>query len=225
MKAIEAVQQQFNAAATGGKQVSIADLIVLAGCAAVEKAAADGGHSITVPFRPGRTDASTEQTDTASFNTLKPLADGFRNWQRQGLPIRAEELLLDKAQLLTLSAPEMTVLVAGLRVLGANSGNNRQGVFTDRIGVLSNDFCMNLLDMTTHWTPTSESQDSYVGRNGANGAERWIASRADLVFGSNSQLRAIVEVYAQSDGATRFIADFVQAWTKVMELDRFDLNG
>ena len=225
LKAIEAVQQQFNAAATGGKQVSIADLIVLAGCAAVEKAAADGGHSITVPFRPGRTDASTEQTDTASFNTLKPLADGFRNWQRQGLPIRAEELLLDKAQLLTLSAPEMTVLVAGLRVLGANSGNNRQGVFTDRIGVLSNDFCMNLLDMTTHWTPTSESQDSYVGRNGANGAERWIASRADLVFGSNSQLRAIVEVYAQSDGATRFIADFVQAWTKVMELDRFDLNG
>ena len=207
LKAIEAVQQQFNAAATGGKQVSIADLIVLAGCAAVEKAAADGGHSITVPFRPGRTDASTEQTDTASFNTLKPLADGFRNWQRQGLPIRAEELLLDKAQLLTLSAPEMTVLVAGLRVLGANSGDNRQGVFTDRIGVLSNDFCMNLLDMTTHGTPTSESQDSYVGRDEANGAERWIASRADLVFGSNSQLRAIVEVYAQSDGAARFIAD------------------
>ena len=225
LQAIEAVQQQFNAAATGGKQVSMADLIVLAGCAAVEKAAADGGHSVTVPFRPGRTDAGTEQTDTASFNTLKPLADGFRNWQRHGLPMRAEELLLDKAQLLTLSAPEMTVLLAGLRVLGANSGSNRQGVFTNRVGVLSNDFCVNLLDMTTQWTPTSETQDSYIGRNGDNGPERWIASRADLVFGSNSQLRAIVEVYAQSDGAPRFIADFVQAWTKVMELDRFDLNG
>ncbi|MEC8095893.1 MAG: catalase/peroxidase HPI [Cyanobacteriota bacterium] len=225
LQAIEAVQQQFNAAASDGKQVSMADLIVLAGCAAVEKAAADGGQSITVPFRPGRTDASTEQTDTASFNTLKPLADGFRNWQRNGLPIRAEELLLDKAQLLTLSAPEMTVLLAGLRVLGANSGSNRQGVFTDRIGVLSNDFCVNLLDATIHWTPTSETQDSYVGRSGVNGPERWTASRADLVFGSNSQLRAIVEVYAQSDGAQRFITDFVQAWTKVMELDRFDLNG
>ena len=225
LQAIETVQQQFNAAATGGKQVSMADLIVLAGCAAVEKAATDGGHSVTVPFRPGRADAGTEQTDTASFNTLKPLADGFRNWQRNGLPMRAEELLLDKAQLLTLSAPEMTVLLAGLRVLGANSGSNRQGVFTDRVGVLSNDFCVNLLDMTTQWTPTSETQDSYIGRNGDNGPERWIASRADLVFGSNSQLRAIVEVYAQSDGAPRFIADFVQAWTKVMELDRFDLNG
>ena len=225
LQAIETVQQQFNAAATGGKQVSMADLIVLAGCAAVEKAAADGGHRVTVPFRPGRADAGTEQTDTASFNTLKPLADGFRNWQRNGLPMRAEELLLDKAQLLTLSAPEMTVLLAGLRVLGANSGSNRQGVFTDRVGVLSNDFCVNLLDMTTQWTPTSETQDSYIGRNGDNGPERWIASRADLVFGSNSQLRAIVEVYAQSDGAPRFIADFVQAWTKVMELDRFDLNG
>ena len=225
LQAIESVQQQFNAAATGGKQVSMADLIVLAGCAAVEKAAADGGHSVTVPFRPGRADAGTEQTDTASFNTLKPLADGFRNWQRNGLPMRAEELLLDKAQLLSLSAPEMTVLLAGLRVLGANSGSNRQGVFTDRVGVLSNDFCVNLLDMTTQWTPTSETQDSYIGRNGDNGPERWIASRADLVFGSNSQLRAIVEVYAQSDGAPRFIADFVQAWSKVMELDRFDLNG
>lgn len=225
LQAIERVQQHFNAAATGGKQVSMADLIVLAGCAAVEKAAADGGHSVTVPFRPGRTDAGPEQTDSASFNTLKPLADGFRNWQRNGLPMRAEELLLDKAQLLTLSAPEMSVLLAGLRVLGANSGNNRQGVFTKRVGVLSNDFCVNLLDMTTQWTPTSETQDSYIGRNGDNGPERWIASRADLVFGSNSQLRAIVEVYAQSDGAPRFIADFVHAWTKVMELDRFDLNG
>ena len=225
LQAIERVQQHFNAAATGGKQVSMADLIVLAGCAAVEKAATDGGHSVTVPFRPGRTDAGPEQTDSASFNTLKPLADGFRNWQRNGLPMRAEELLLDKAQLLTLSAPEMSVLLAGLRVLGANSGNNRQGVFTKRVGVLSNDFCVNLLDMTTQWTPTSETQDSYIGRNGDNGPERWIASRADLVFGSNSQLRAIVEVYAQSDGAPRFIADFVHAWTKVMELDRFDLNG
>ncbi len=225
LSAIEGVQQQFNAAATGDKKVSIADLIVLAGCAAVEKAAADGGHNIKVPFRAGRTDAGQEQTDTASFNVLKPLGDGFRNWQRSGLPIRAEELLVDKAQLLTLSAPEMTVLLAGLRVLGANSGGNRQGVFTDRIGVLSNDFCVNLLQMTTRWTPTSEAQDSYVGRNVQDGSERWKASRADLVFGSNSQLRAIIEVYAQSDGEERFITDFVKAWNKVMELDRFDLHG
>ncbi|TCD58741.1 catalase/peroxidase HPI [Synechococcus sp. BS56D] len=224
LAALEAVQTQFNSSSSNGKSVSIADLIVLGGCAAVEKAAADGGHTVVVPFHPGRTDAGPEQTDTASFNALKPLADGFRNWQRNGLPLRAEELLIDKAQLLTLSAPEMTVLLAGLRVLGANTAGNRQGVFTQSIGVLSNDFCVNLLDMTTHWTPTSEAQDAYLGRDSTTGAERWTASRADLVFGSNSQLRAIVEVYAQNDGGSRFIRDFVKAWVKVMELDRFDLR-
>ena len=223
LQALEAVQQQFNAEAPGGQQVAMADLIVLAGCAAVEQAAAAGGYSLTVPFMPGRTDASSDQTDTASFNVLKPIADGFRNWMRSGLPLRAEECLVDRSQLLGLSAPEMTVLLAGLRVLGANTGGNRQGVFTDRVGVLSNDFCVNLLDMSTRWTPTSEAMEAYIGRD-AQGSERWTASRVDLVFGSNSQLRAIVEVYAQEDGASRFVADFVQAWVKVMNLDRFDLR-
>lgn len=223
LQALETVQQQFNAEAPGGRQVAMADLIVLAGCAAVEHAAAAGGHAVTVPFMPGRTDASADQTDTASFNVLKPIADGFRNWQRSGLPLRAEECLVDRSQLLGLRAPEMTVLLAGLRVLGANTGGNRQGVFTNRVGVLSNDFCVNLLDMSTCWTPTSEAMEAYIGRD-SQGAERWTASRADLVFGSNSQLRAIVEVYAQNDGANRFVADFVQAWVKVMNLDRFDLH-
>ena len=168
-------------------------------------------------------DACPDQTDTASFNVLKPLADGFRNWQRKGLPLRAEELLVDRAQLLGLSAPEMTVLVAGLRVLGANSGGSRHGVLTDRIGVLSNDFCVNLLDMTTHWTPVNDAMESYIGCDGS-GRKRWTASRADLVFGSNSQLRAIVEIYAQDDGGGRFVDDFVRAWVKVMNLDRFDLH-
>jgi len=223
LQALETVQQQFNAEAPGGRQVAMADLIVLAGCAAVEHAAAAGGHAVTVPFMPGRTDASADQTDTPSFNVLKPIADGFRNWQRSGLPLRAEECLVDRSQLLGLRAPEMTVLLAGLRVLGANTGGNRQGVFTNRVGVLSNDFCVNLLDMSTCWTPTSEAMEAYIGRD-SQGAERWTASRADLVFGSNSQLRAIVEVYAQNDGANRFVADFVQAWVKVMNLDRFDLH-
>jgi catalase-peroxidase len=223
LTALETVQREFNAKAIGGQQVSMADLIVLAGSAAVEQAATSGGHTVTVPFMPGRMDASADQTDTASFNLLKPIADGFRNWQRSGLPLRAEECLVDRAQQLGLSAPEMTVLIAGLRVLGANTGGNRQGVLTDRIGVLSNDFCVNLLDMTTVWSPTSEAMEGYSGRD-AGGAERWTASRADLVFGSNSQLRAIVEVYAQDDGGSRFVADFVQAWVKVMNLDRFDLS-
>ena len=223
LQALETVQQQFNAEATGGQRVSMADLIVLAGSAAVEQAAAAGGHSVTVPFLPGRMDASADQTDTASFNLLKPIADGFRNWQRSGLPLRAEECLVDRAQQLGLSAPEMTVLIAGLRVLGANTAGNRQGVFTDRVGVLSNDFCLNLLDMSIRWSPTSEAMETYIGRD-STGAERWTASRADLVFGSNSQLRAIVEVYAQDDGASRFAEDFVQAWVKVMNLDRFDLG-
>ena len=223
LQALETVQRQFNAEATGGQRVSMADLIVLAGSAAVEQAAAAGGHSVTVPFLPGRTDASADQTDTASFNLLKPIADGFRNWQRSGLPLRAEECLVDRAQQLGLSAPEMTVLLAGLRVLGANSGGNSQGAFTDRVGVLSSDFCVNLLDMSIRWSPTSEAMEGYIGRD-AQGAQRWTASRADLVFGSNSQLRAIVEVYAQDDGASRFVSDFVQAWVKVMNLDRFDVR-
>jgi catalase-peroxidase len=189
----------------------------------VEQAAAATGHSVSVPFRPGRTDASAEQTDAAGFNVLKPLADGFRNWQRADLPLRAEELLLDRAQQLCLSAPELTVLVGGLRVLGANSGGSRHGVFSDRVGVLSTDFFVNLLDMDTVWGPGSAG-NVYEGRNRADGNLRWTATRADLVFGSNSQLRAIVEVYAQRDGAERFIHDFVRAWVKVMELDRFDLH-
>jgi len=220
---LESVQAAFNNNRSDGKIISLADLIVLAGCAAVEQAAAAIGTSVTVPFRPGRTDASAEQTDTAGFNWLKPLGDGFRNWQRADLPLRAEELLLDRAQQLGLSAPEFTVLVGGLRVLGANSGGSRHGVFTDRVGVLSTDYFVNLLDMDTAWGPGS-TDNLYEGRNRADGSLRWTATRADLVFGSNSQLRAIVEVYAQADGADRFINDFVKAWVKVMELDRFDLH-
>ena len=220
---LESVQTAFNSNRSDGKIISLADLIVLAGCAAVEQAAAAIGTNVTVPFRPGRTDASAEQTDSAGFNWLKPLSDGFRNWQRADLPIRAEELLLDRAQQLGLSAPEFTVLVGGLRVLGANSGGSRHGVFTDRVGVLSTDFFVNLLDMDTAWGP-GPNANLYEGRNRADGSLRWTATRADLVFGSNSQLRAIVEVYAQADGAERFIQDFVKAWVKVMELDRFDLH-
>jgi catalase-peroxidase len=218
---LERVQAAFNGNRSDGKRISLADLIVLAGGAAVEHAAAAAGHSVSVPFRPGRTDASAEQTDSSAFNVLKPLADGFRNWQRADLPIPAEELLLDRAQQLGLSAPELTVLVGGLRVLGANSGGSRHGVFTERVGVLSTDFFINLLDMATVWGPGAGA-NPYEGRNRSDGSLRWTATRADLVFGSNSQLRAIVEVYAQADGAERFIHDFVQAWVKVMELDRFD---
>ena len=224
---LEAIQGAFNSNRSDGKSdskaISLADLIVLAGCAAVEQAAAAAGFSVTVPFRPGRTDASAEQTDTAGFNWLKPLGDGFRNWQRADLPIRAEELLLDRAQQLGLSAPEFTVLVGGLRVLGANSGGSRHGVFTDRVGLLSTDFFVNLLAMDTAWGPGT-SDNLYEGRSRADGSLRWTATRTDLVFGSNSQLRAIVEIYAQEDGSERFIHDFVQAWVKVMELDRFDLH-
>ena len=220
---LEAIQAAFNSNRSDGKSISLADLIVLAGGAAVEKAAAAAGYAVAVPFRPGRTDASAEQTDSAGFNCLKPLGDGFRNWQRADLPLRAEELLLDRAQQLGLGAPEFTVLVGGLRVLGANSGGSRHGVFTDRVGVLSSDFFVNLLDMGTAWGP-GPSETVYEGRSRADGSLRWTATRADLVFGSNSQLRAIVEIYAQEDGAGRFIDDFVKAWVKVMELDRFDLH-
>jgi catalase-peroxidase len=220
---LEAVQAAFNNTCQNGKRISLADLIVLAGCVAVETAAAAAGHSVSVPFRPGRSDATAEQTDAAAFNVLKPLADGFRNWQRSDLQLRAEELLLDRAQQLGLSAPELTVLVGGLRVLGANSGGSRHGVFSDRVGTLSNDFFVNLLDIGTVWGPGS-ADNVYEGRNRTDGSLRWTATRADLVFGSNSQLRAIVEVYAQDDGNERVVQDFVKAWVKVMELDRFDLR-
>ena len=217
---LEGIQSAFNAAQSGGKKVSLADLIVLAGCAAVEQAA---GHGITVPFRPGRTDALQEQTDVAAMAVLEPFADGFRNFIKGPSRIPAEEYLLDKAQLLTLTAPEMTVLIGGLRVLGANVAQSAQGVFTKQPGKLSNDFFVNLLDMSTAWKPTSEANESYEGRDRASGALRWTASRVDLVFGSNSQLRAIAEVYAQEDAKETFVQDFVAAWNKVMELDRFDL--
>jgi catalase-peroxidase len=218
---LTAIQQQFNSQASGGKKVSIADLIVLAGNAAVEAAAQAGGHSIEVPFSPGRTDASQEQTDIESFAVLEPQADGFRNYQKQNFAVAAEELLLDKAQLLTLSAPEMTVLVGGLRVLGASSDPAGHGVWTNRVGTLSNDFFLHLLDMGTVWAPTSEAATSFEGRDRRSGALKGTGSRVDLVFGSNSQLRALAEFYAQSDAAERFVADFVSAWTKVMQLDRF----
>ena len=218
---LEGIQSAFNAAQTGGKQVSLADLIVLAGNTAVEQAA---GHSIEVPFSPGRTDASQAQTDVASFAVLEPFADGFRNFIKGPSRIPAEEYLLDKAQLLTLTAPEMTVLIGGLRVLGANVGQSAHGVFTRQPGTLSNDFFVNLLDMGTAWKPTSEAAESYEGRDRTSGALKWTATRVDLVFGSNSQLRALAEVYAQDDNKQRFVRDFVAAWHKVMELDRFDLK-
>jgi catalase-peroxidase len=221
---LEGIQQRFNAAQGDGTRVSLADLIVLAGGAAVEAAARAGGHAVAVPFTPGRTDASQELTDVEAFAVLEPQADGFRNFQKRSFSLPAEELLLDRAQLLTLSAPEMTVLVGGLRVLGANTGGSSQGVFSSRPGTLSNDFFVNLLDMGTVWTPIGETASSFEGRDRHSGALRWTASRVDLVFGSNSQLRAIAEVYAQSDGAEKFVADFVAAWSKVMDLDRFDLR-
>ena len=224
LSVLSGIQQAFNTGRSDAKQLSLADLIVLAGGFAIESAAAAAGHSVSVPFHPGRTDAREDQTDAASFNVLRPRADGFRNWQQEGLTIRAEELLVDRAQQLTLSAPEMTVLLGGLRVLGANSGGSRHGVFTDRVGVLSTDFFINLLDMGTLWSPTSEANTLYEGRSRDDGRLRWTATRADLVVGSSSQLRAIAEIYAQEDGAVRFVGDFVRAWVKVMELDRFDLH-
>ncbi|MBT9609268.1 MAG: catalase-peroxidase, partial [Aquabacterium sp.] len=220
---LEAVQQRFNAAQTGGKQVSLADLIVLAGNAGVEAAAKAAGQSVTVPFAPGRTDASQDQTDVASFAVLEPQADGFRNFAQPGLAGQAAELLIDRAQLLTLTAPETAVLVAGLRVLGANVDGAAHGVFTQRPGTLSNDFFVNLLDMGTAWQRT-EAEGVLAGRDAKTGAPKWTATVADLVFGSNSQLRAVAEVYASSDASAKFVADFVAAWTKVMNLDRFDLG-
>ena len=222
--ALESIQQAFNTAQTGGKKVSMADLIVLAGCAAVEAAAKAGGQAVEVPLTPGRTDASQEQTDVHSFAVLEPEADGFRNYRKKAYTISAEEMLVDKAQLLTLSGPEMTVLVGGLRVLGANVGQSPHGVFTKRPGTLTNDFFINLVDMSTEWKPTSEAGDTYEGRDRKTGELKWTGTRVDLIFGSNSQLRALAEVYAQDDAKEKFVRDFVAAWNKVMNLDRFELN-
>ena len=224
LAALEAIQKTFNAAQTGGKKGSLADLIVLGGSAAVEQAAKAGGQDIAVPFTPGRTDASQDQTDAESFAVLEPFADGFRNYQKSPSRIPAEERLIDKAQLLTLSAPEMTVLIGGLRALDANVGQSPHGVLTKRPGVLSNDFFVNLVDMRTVWAPTSEAAEVFEGRDRASGELKWTATRVDLVFGSNSQLRALAEAYAQDDAKATFARDFVAAWTKVMNLDRFDLE-
>ncbi len=223
LQTLEGIQQAFNQAQTGGKQVSLADVIVLGGCAAVEQAARSAGHDIQVPFAPGRTDASAEQTDAPAFAVLEPTADGFRNYIRDGHRLRAEEALLERACLLTLSAPEMTVLIGGMRVLQTNFGQSDLGVFTQRPGTLSNDFFVNLLDMGTEWKPTSEAEEKYEGRDRASGAVKWTGSRVDLVFGSNAQLRALSEVYASDDAQEKFVRDFVAAWNKVMNLDRFDL--
>ena len=221
---LESIQSAFNAAQSGGKKVSLADLIVLGGCAAVEQAAKAAGQDVAVPFSPGRTDASQEQTDAESFAVLEPSADGFRNFLKGPSRVPAEERLLDKAQLLTLTAPEMTVLIGGLRALNANVGQSANGVFTKKTGVLSNDFFVNVLDMGTVWKPTSEARDVFEGRDRTTGELKWTATRVDLVFGSNSQLRALAEVYAQDDAKATFVRDFVAAWNKVMNLDRFDLK-
>ena len=223
LETLEGVQKAFNDGQSGGKKVSLADLIVLGGCAAVEQAAKNAGHDVTVPFTPGRTDASQEQTDTESFDVLEPVADGFRNYLKTKYSVSAEELLVDKAQLLTLTAPEMTVLVGGLRVLNANAGQSEHGVLTDRPETLSNDFFVNLLDMNTKWQAAPGSEDVFEGRDLATGEVKWTGSRVDLIFGSNSQLRAVAEVYGCDDAKPTFVTDFVAAWTKVMDLDRFDV--
>ncbi len=220
---LEGIQADFNGSQSGNIRVSLADLIVLGGCAAVEKAASDAGQTVTVPFTPGRTDASQEQTDEESFVPLEPTFDGFRNFVAKGHQMVAEKLLLERARLLTLTAPEVTVLVGGMRVLGANAGQSELGVFTDRPGTLTNDFFVNLLDMGTTWEPTSETEDTFAGRDRATGETKWTASRVDLVFGSNSELRAVAEVYGCDDAQAKFVGDFVAAWDKVMNLDRFDL--
>jgi len=220
---LEEIRSTFNTAQSGGKQISVADMIVLAGCAAVEKAAHDAGHPVHVPFTPGRGDANQEHTDVESFAVLEPKADGFRNYLRPGLKASAEDLLVDKAQLLTLTAPEMTALIGGLRVLDANYNGSKHGVFTQHPGVLSNDYFVNLLDLNTTWNATSDAQEEFEGRDRKSGAVKWTATRVDLIFGSNSELRALAEVYGCNDGKAKFVHDFVAAWNKVMNLDRFDL--
>jgi catalase-peroxidase len=221
LQRLEAVRKEFNAS-SGRKKVSLADLIVLGGCAGIEQAAKLAGHDVKVPFSPGRTDASQEQTDVESFAVLEPIADGFRNYARAGLSTPAEQFLLDRAQLMTLTAPEMTVLVGGLRALGANFGQSRHGVLTSAPGTLTNDFFVNLLDMNVEWRPSS-TEGVFEGRDRASGQLRWTGTRVDLVFGSNSELRALAEVYACDDAKEKFVRDFVAAWHKVMNLDRFDL--
>jgi catalase-peroxidase len=224
LETLEGIQKEFNGAQSGAKKVSLADLIVLGGCAGVEQAAKNAGHEVTVPFAPGRTDASQEQTDVESFAVLEPAADGFRNYLKKKYAVSAEELLLDRAQLLTLTAPEMTVLVGGMRVLNANFKKSPHGVFTSRPEALTNDFFVNLLDMSTEWKAASEDGDLFEGRDLASGAQKWTGTRIDLIFGSNSQLRAIAEVYAGEDAQEKFLNDFIAAWDKVMNLDRFDLS-
>jgi catalase-peroxidase len=223
LKTLEGIQSAFNSTQSDGKKVSLADLIVLAGCAGVEQAIKNGGHQVTVPFTPGRMDALQEQTDVASFAVLEPVADGFRNYQKTRYAVSAEELLVDKAQLLTLTAPEMTVLVGGMRVLNANFGKSQHGVFTKRPETLTNDFFVNLLDLGTEWKAVSKDADVFEGRDRKTGELKWTGTRVDLIFGSSSQLRALAEVYACQDSPEKFVHDFVAAWNKVMNLDRFDL--
>ena len=223
LQTLEQIRKEFNGAPSGGKKVSLADLIVLGGCAGVEQAAKNAGHNVTVPFAPGRTDASQEQTDVEAFAVLEPAADGFLNYRKGKYSVSAEELLVDRAQLLTLTAPEMTVLVGGMRALNANFGQSPHGVFTKRPGTLTNDFFVNLLDMGTSWKATSEDKDVFEGRDRRSGEHKWTGTRVDLIFGSNSQLRALAEVYGSEDAQEKFVDDFVAAWNKVMNLDRFDL--
>jgi catalase-peroxidase len=220
LQKLETIQKEFN---TGGKKVSLADLIVLGGCAAIEKAAKDGGHDVKVPFTPGRMDASQEQTDVESFAPLEPVADGFRNYLHGHQFMLPEEALVDRAQLLTLTAPEMTVLVGGLRMLGANAGQSKHGVFTKKPETLTNDFFVNLLDMSTQWQPSAGSEGVFEGRDRKTNQVKWTGTRTDLIFGSHSQLRAFAEVYASADAKEKFVKDFVAAWTKVMNADRFDV--
>jgi catalase-peroxidase len=223
LQALEGIQQDFNSSQSGGKKVSLADVIVLGGCAAVEQAAKNAGHAVTVPFAPGRTDASQEQTDVESVGMLEPKADGFRNYLRTGEKLPPETLLLDRANLLTLTAPEMTVLVGGMRALNANVGKSQHGVFTDRPETLTNDFFVNLVDMDTEWQGSTAGENVFEGRDRATGEVKWTATAADLVFGYNSPLRGIAEIYAADDAKEKFVRDFVAAWDKVMNLDRFDL--
>jgi catalase-peroxidase len=223
LQTLERIQKEFNSAQSGAKMVSLADLIVLGGCAGVEQAAKNAGHDVTVPFSPGRTDASQDQTDADSFAVLEPVADGFRNYQKTKYAVSAEELLVDQAQLLTLTAPEMTVLVGGMRVLNANFGQSQHGVFTKRPETLTNDFFVNLLDMSTTWKATSEDEDVFKGRDRAKGELKWTGTRVDLIFGSNSQLRALAEVYGSANSQEKFLHDFVASWNRVMNADRFDL--
>ncbi len=223
LKTLEGIQSAFNSAQSGGKKISLADLIVLAGCGGIEKAAHNAGHEVTVPFTPGRTDSSPEQTDAESFDPLEPIADGFRNYLGGKYSVPAEALLVDKAQLLTLTAPEMTVLVGGMRVLNTNYGGTKHGVFTNRPEALTNDYFVNLLDMHTEWKPATKDAEMFEGHDRKTGKLKWTGTRIDLVFGSNSQLRALAEVYGSADAQKKFVDDFVAAWNKVMNLDRFDL--